>query len=123
MAAQRACVMFKSSASGLSHGANVWLAAEDTAESLGAAIARVLRDRSLQSRIAAGGYYFARNRHDRRAVAHQLCQAYCRLLLPTRHWRHVAARPPLRMFTEEPASNLWDVGARRPLEIELNASA
>src|SRR5436305_1560165 len=38
MIAKRACVVFASSTSALTHGENVWMAAEDTAESLGTAI-------------------------------------------------------------------------------------
>jgi 1,2-diacylglycerol 3-alpha-glucosyltransferase len=122
MAAQRACVMYASSVSGLSHGEHVWLAAEDTAESLGGAITRVLRDASLRTRIAVGGHYFVRNRHDRRAVAAHLAQAYCRLLLPTRRWDEIAHRPRVPKIVESPASNLWDVGAA-PAAEELNAIA
>jgi 1,2-diacylglycerol 3-alpha-glucosyltransferase len=123
MAAQRPCVMYASSVSGLSHGEHVWLAAEDTAESLGAAITRVLRDSSLRTRIGVGGHFFVRNHHDRRAVAAHLAQAYCRLLLPTRRWDEIAQRPRVPKIVENAASNLWDVGAERPSEVELNAIA
>jgi glycosyltransferase involved in cell wall biosynthesis len=123
MAAQRPCVLFASSASGVSHGDNIWLAAEDTAESLGGAITRVLRDHRLRQRIASGGYQFVRERHDRRAVAAQLCQAYCRLLMPTRRWKEVSARPAPLHLLEMPATNLWDVGPTRPREVRLHATA
>jgi glycosyltransferase involved in cell wall biosynthesis len=123
MAAQRACVMYASSASALAHGEHVWLAGEDTCESLGAAITRVLRDASLRTRIALGGHYFVRDRHDRRAVAAQLSQAYCRLLKPTRRWKEIAARPTVPTVMEGPAANLWDVGPASPLEVELNGIA
>jgi 1,2-diacylglycerol 3-alpha-glucosyltransferase len=93
MIAQRPCVIYASSASGLSHGENVWMAAENTPESLGVAIARVLRDPELRTRIAAGGNRFVCARHDRRAIAAQLCGAYVRLLQGTRRWEEVAARP------------------------------
>jgi glycosyltransferase involved in cell wall biosynthesis len=123
MAAQRPCVIFASSASGVSHGDNIWLAAEDTAESLGAAITRVLRDPQLRGRIAQGGYQFVRERHDRRAVAAQLCQAYCRLLMPTRRWTEVSSRPAPLHLMEMPAANLWDVAPARPREECLHATA
>ncbi|HEX6960690.1 MAG TPA: glycosyltransferase family 4 protein [Lacipirellula sp.] len=123
MAAQRACVMYASSVSGLSHGEHVWLAGEDTSDALGAAITRVLRDSALRTRIAAGGYYFVRNRHDRRAVAAHLGQAYCRLLEPTRRWKEIARRPLVPSVAENPAANLWDVAATSPLEVELNGVA
>ena len=45
--------MYASSCSRLSHGEHVWLAAEDTPESLGGAIVRVLKDETLY--IQAGG--------------------------------------------------------------------
>jgi 1,2-diacylglycerol 3-alpha-glucosyltransferase len=93
MIAQRPCVVYASSASGLSHGEHVWMAGEDTTESLGAAITRVLGDPQLRARIALGGNRFVRARHDRRAIAAQLCGAYVRLLQGTRQWDEVAARP------------------------------
>lgn len=123
MAAERACVMFASSASALAHGEHVWLAGEDTAQSLGAAITRVLRDPALRKRVARGGHYFVRERHDRRSVAAKLCQAYCRMLQPTGRWRDVESRPVVQPPLETPATHLWDVQAEIPEEIELHASA
>jgi glycosyltransferase involved in cell wall biosynthesis len=123
MAAQRPCVMYASSVSGLAHGEHVWLAGEDTGKSLGAAITRVLRDPSLRSRIALGGHCFVRDRHDRQAAAAQLSQAYCRVLEPTRRWKEIVSRPAVQAIVESPAANLWDVGAVRSLEVELNAIA
>jgi 1,2-diacylglycerol 3-alpha-glucosyltransferase len=93
MAAERPCVMFASSASVLSHGEHVWLVGEDTSEALGKGIVRVLSDPSLRARLAIGGNRFVRERHDRRRVAAQLCQAYVRMLKPTRRWLQIAARP------------------------------
>jgi hypothetical protein len=123
MAARRPCVIYASSASGVSHGDNIWLAGEDTAESLGGAITRVLRDPQLRRRIAEGGYQFVRERHDRRAVAAQLCQAYCRLLMPTRRWKEISARPAPLHLLEVPAANLWDVAPRGAREERLHAIA
>lgn len=123
MAAKRACVMYASSASALAHGEHVWLAGEDTSESLGTAISRVLRDSSLRTRIAQGGHDFVRHRHDRRTVAAELCQAYCRLLKPTRRWRQIEARSAVQPLRESLAANLWDVGAEHPLEVELHGIA
>jgi glycosyltransferase involved in cell wall biosynthesis len=93
MAAARPCVMFASSASRVSHGEHVWLAANDTSESLGAALVRVLRDPSLQLRIGEGGRQFVQARHDRRVVAEQLCRAYLRLVEGTRRWDEITKRP------------------------------
>lgn len=123
MAAQRACVMFASSASALAHGEHVWLAGQDTCASLGGAITRVLRDPSLRTRIALGGHHFVRDRHDRRAVAAELSQAYCRMLKSTRRWAQIEARPAIESVVESSASRLWDVGVERPLEVNLNAIA
>jgi glycosyltransferase involved in cell wall biosynthesis len=93
MIAKLPCVVFASSTSGLTHGEHVWMAAADTAESLGRAITRVLKDYQLRNRIAAGGYLFVREHHDRRKIAADLCRAYVRLLRPTRRWNEIASRP------------------------------
>jgi glycosyltransferase involved in cell wall biosynthesis len=93
MAAKRPCVMYASSCSRLSHGEHVWLAADDTPESLAGAIVRVLKDDELRERIAEGGYQFVQARHDRRVAAAQLCESYVRLLRPTRRWNEIATRP------------------------------
>jgi 1,2-diacylglycerol 3-alpha-glucosyltransferase len=92
MAANRPCVMFASSASGISHGEHAWLAGEDTSRSLGEGIIRVLTDQRLAARLAAGGNRFVRERHDRRRVVGQLCRAYVRLLKGTRRWREIEQR-------------------------------
>jgi glycosyltransferase involved in cell wall biosynthesis len=93
MAARRPCVMFASSASGILHGCHAWLAGEDTSRSLAEGIARVLVDKPLAARLASGGYQLVRERHDRRKVVGQLCQAYLRLLRGTRRWEQIANRP------------------------------
>jgi hypothetical protein len=93
MAAGRACVMFRSSASGVAHGEHVWLADEDTSKSLAAGIIRLLDDRELRDRLAAGGHAFVRAHHDRRIVAGRLCQAYVRTLEASHRWNIVATRP------------------------------
>jgi len=93
MIAERACVVFASSTSALTHGENVWMAGKDTPESLGGAITRVLKDHNLRSRIAKGGNRFVREHHDRRQVAANLCSSYVRLLQQTRRWQQIAARP------------------------------
>jgi glycosyltransferase involved in cell wall biosynthesis len=122
MAAKRACVMFASSCSRLSHGEHVWLAAEDTPASLGGAMVRVLKDESLRNRIAEGGHQFVLARHDRRVAAAQLCDSYVRLLKSTRRWSEIAERPSahvgrlLGLHEPEPSS-------MNPLETELNAYA
>ena len=93
MAANRPCVMFASSASGIAHGHHAWLAGEDTSRSLGDGIIRVLTDQRLAARLAAGGNRFVRYRHDRRKVVVQLCRAYVRLLRGTRRWGEIEMRP------------------------------
>jgi glycosyltransferase involved in cell wall biosynthesis len=104
MAARRPCVMFASSASGISHGQHAWLAGEDTSRSLAEGIIRVLTDAHLAARLAAGGNRFARERHDRRKVAAQLCQAYVRLLEGTRRWAQILQRPRAHSPWEESLS-------------------
>jgi glycosyltransferase involved in cell wall biosynthesis len=95
MSAERPCVMFASSSSGLSHGENVWLVGDDTSQSLGEGIVRLLSNAPLRARIALGGCRFVRERHDRRLVAAQLCQAYIHLMQETRRWSRIAMRPPV----------------------------
>jgi glycosyltransferase involved in cell wall biosynthesis len=121
MAARKACVMYASSCSRLSHGEHVWLAAEDTAESLGGAVVRVLKDETLRNRIAEGGYQFVRARHDRRLAAAQLCDAYVRLLRSTRRWSQIADRP--NADSESLLDRIGAAAIDNPLEIELNAYA
>lgn len=122
MAAQRACVMYASSCSRLSHGEHVWLAADDTSESLGGAIVRVLKDETLRNRIAEGGYQFVRARHDRRCAASQLCDSYVRVLRSTRRWSEVAERPSARVGS--PLGRIESAASsENPLETELNAYA
>jgi glycosyltransferase involved in cell wall biosynthesis len=92
MAAKRACVMFRSSASGVTHAEHVWLAEDDTSESLAEGIVQLLHDKHLQSRLAAGAYGFVCKNHDRRVVAAELCQAYVRLLQGSKRWLHILER-------------------------------
>lgn len=80
MLARRPVVMFASSASGLVDGKHAILVSPDTGDAFAAAILRLLGDRDLCHRLAAGGYAFVRDRHDRRAVARQVCDVYRRLL-------------------------------------------
>jgi glycosyltransferase involved in cell wall biosynthesis len=103
MAARRPCVMYASSASGISHGEHAWLAGEDTSRSLAEGIIRVLTDGRLAARLAAGGNRFARERHDRRKVAAQLCQTYVRLLAGTKRWHEIAQRPLAKSPWQEPS--------------------
>lgn len=93
MAAKRACVMYASSCSRLSHGEHVWLAADDTPESLGGALVRVLKDEVLRNRIGEGGYQFVLARHDRRVAAAQLCGSYMRMVRSTPRWDEITQRP------------------------------
>ncbi len=96
MAACRPCVMYRSSASGVVHGEHAWLADEDTSQSLAAGIIRLLDDRQLRHRLAAGGYEFVRAHHDRRIVAQRLCHAYIRTLRESKRWSTVAATAECR---------------------------
>lgn len=122
MAAKRACVMFASSCSRLSHGEHVWLAADDTPESLGGAMVRVLKDETLRNRIAEGGHQFVVARHDRRVAAAQLCDSYTRMLRSTRRWGKIAARPAAgigSLIGRNESAAIREIA----LETELNAYA
>lgn len=124
MIAKRPCVVFASSTSGLAHGEHVWMAGEDTPESLGLAIVRVLKNHQLRHRIAEGGHRFVRERHDRRKIAADLCRAYVRLLQPTRHWTEIAQRPSpeaIRNLTGD--EQIHDLEFDRRMETEIHASA
>jgi 1,2-diacylglycerol 3-alpha-glucosyltransferase len=124
MIAQRPCVIYASSASGLSHGEHVWMAGEDTPESLGAAITRVLRDPQLRTRIAAGGHRFVCARHDRRVIAAHLCGAYVRLLQGTRRWNQIAMRPaPAQLVNDNLPGEFGNKDRNGFEETEIHASA
>ena len=106
MAAHRPCVMFQSSASGVVHGEHVWLAEDDTSDSLGAGIVHLLSDARLRARLASGAYNFVRQHHDRRLVAGQLCQAYVRLLEGSKRWEQIAERPKRAGLSERHAHDV-----------------
>jgi glycosyltransferase involved in cell wall biosynthesis len=81
MAAQKASVLFASSAShGMVHRHNTFLAAPDTAEALAAGLVEVLRDGDLQRRLGRNGYRYVKEHHDRRRLAEQVVAVYRRLL-------------------------------------------
>jgi glycosyltransferase involved in cell wall biosynthesis len=123
MAARRPCVMYASSASGVSHGDHVWLAGEDTGESLGAAIVKLLKDPEMRSRIGQGGYRFVRERHDRRHVAAQLCAAYTRLVEDTRRWDEIVSRPRVEVTRErEESGHEWNLEGNGFAEVGIHAS-
>lgn len=122
MAAKRACVMFASSCSRLSHGEHVWLAADDTPESLGGAMVRVLKDETLRNRIAEGGHQFVLARHDRRVAAAQLCDSYVRMLRSTRRWNEISERPAAGVGSLL-GRNESAASRENALETELNAYA
>jgi 1,2-diacylglycerol 3-alpha-glucosyltransferase len=92
MASRRPCAMFRSSASGVTHGEHVWLADNDTSESLADGLIRLMQDGMLRAHIGAGAYGFVCQHHDRRGVAAELCQAYLRLLQGSKQWRRVLER-------------------------------
>jgi 1,2-diacylglycerol 3-alpha-glucosyltransferase len=123
MAARRPCVMYASSASGVSHGDHVWLAGEDTGESLGAAIVKLLKDPEMRSRIGQGGYRFVRERHDRRHVAAQLCAAYTRLVEDSRRWDEIVSRPRIEVTRErEEPGHEWNLEGNGFAEVGIHAS-
>jgi glycosyltransferase involved in cell wall biosynthesis len=80
LAAAKPCVLFASSASGLTHGENAYLVAPDTSAALGKAIREVLQDAGTRQRLAANGYQYVRTHRDRRQAARQICAVYARAL-------------------------------------------
>jgi 1,2-diacylglycerol 3-alpha-glucosyltransferase len=124
MAAKRPCVMYASSASGVAHGDHVWLAGDDTSESLGRAVVRLLKDSTLRSRIGKGGYRFVRDHHDRRQVAARLCESYVRLLEGSQRWKEVAARPRVdALAAGAELSADWNHERSEFAEVSVHASA
>lgn len=124
MIARLPCVVYASSTSGLTHGEHVWMAGDDTPESLAAAILRVLKDRALRSRISSGGHRFVRERHDRRKIAADLCRAYVRLLEPTHRWAEISARlSPQPLTLNGQRDEFGGVAQEDELEARIHASA
>jgi 1,2-diacylglycerol 3-alpha-glucosyltransferase len=95
MAARRPCVLFASSASGLSHRENALLVAPDTSQALGEAILEVLRDDELRQRLGHKAYQFVRDHHDRRLTTQWVCAAYYRTLGMAGRSPFRARRPPV----------------------------
>lgn len=85
MAAKLPCVMFESSASRLQHGENIYLAHEDTADSLAKALLELLGDKSLREHLGESAYHFVHANHDRRRTAEKIVDAYHKLLGPPNH--------------------------------------
>jgi len=105
MVVEKPCVLFASSASGLAHRENVFLAAPDTSAALAEALLDVLGDAELRRRLATGGYRFVCENHDRRLTARQLYNVYIRTLVdtggPSRHFS-------LRLHVSRKSSRLLD---------------
>jgi glycosyltransferase involved in cell wall biosynthesis len=80
MAARKPCVLFASSAGGLTHGENAYLVESDTVAALAEAILELIRDVELRERLAQSGLEFVRRHRDRRLTARQVCAAYRRTL-------------------------------------------
>jgi glycosyltransferase involved in cell wall biosynthesis len=112
MAARRPCILYASSAGGLTHRENAYLVDGDSAEALGASILELLRDSDLRERIAVNGFDFVRRFRDRRLTARDVCAAYRRALDCVHHdvgscperdivpWRRAYSSdrsPPLRL--------------------------
>lgn len=123
MAASRPCVMFASSASRVRHGEHVWLAANDTSESLGDSIVTLLKNRTLRNRVAEGGHRFVREHHDRRIVAGNLCEAYIRMLQGTRRWKQIAKREKAQPVWARNLENDANGCNTKNTKVEVNVSA
>jgi 1,2-diacylglycerol 3-alpha-glucosyltransferase len=102
MAARRPCVLFASSASGLSHRENALLVAPDTSQALGEAILEVLRDDELRQRLGHNAYQFVRDHHDRRLTTQRVCAAYYRTLGMAGRSPFTARRPPVAPSVTNP---------------------
>jgi 1,2-diacylglycerol 3-alpha-glucosyltransferase len=96
MATRKPAVLFASSANGLKHGHNAYLAAPDTAAALGEGILEVLRDNQLSKRIARNGQQFVREHHDRAVIASHLYEAYYQTLRDTDRLGPLAHRPHIK---------------------------
>lgn len=123
MAAELPCVMFASSASGIVDRRHALLAPQDTSESLAAALIKLLEDEPLRQRVALGGGALVRERHDRRIVAAELCQVYCRLLQPTRLWKEIAQRPKVGKLDDPAAEDFCGAKSSIDLEALVDATA
>lgn len=75
-ALQKPVVMFESSASGIEHGEEAWLAPEDTAESLAEGIIALADSHELCGRLAERGFQFVSEQHDRARIAERLEQVF-----------------------------------------------
>jgi glycosyltransferase involved in cell wall biosynthesis len=116
MAAQKPCVLYASSSSGLTHGINAFLAAPDTSQALAAGILAVLHDRALRQRLAENGYRYVRTHHDRRLIAARVCAIYQRVL-----GNAVAASPAPAAGNRSP-SPVWPTAPHaRGLAVEMAA--
>jgi glycosyltransferase involved in cell wall biosynthesis len=93
MAAGRACVLFASSANGLTDGEDARLVAPDSGEALGRAILGLLGDDESRRRLARGALQFVRERHDRRVTARLIGEAYHRTLAARGRSPALTARP------------------------------
>ena len=102
MAARRPCVLFASSASGLSHRENALLVAPDTSQALGEAILEVLRDDELRQRLGRKAYQFVRDHHDRRLTTQRVCAVYYRTLKMAGCSHFTARRPPVALSVTNP---------------------
>jgi glycosyltransferase involved in cell wall biosynthesis len=80
MAAAKPCVLFASSAGGLTHRENAYLVAPDTADALAESIVELLRDAELRGLLGRNGLHFVRSTRDRRLTAQRVCAAYARTL-------------------------------------------
>ena len=68
--------MFESSASGIEHGQEAWLAPDDTAQSLAEGIIALAGDHELCLRLSAKGFQFVGEQHDRARIAERLEQVF-----------------------------------------------
>jgi glycosyltransferase involved in cell wall biosynthesis len=101
MAAQKASVLFASSAStGIIHRHNAYLVGPHTAEAFAEGLTEVLNDADLRRRMGRNAFRYIQENHDRRVLAQQVVACYWRLLR-ARGWAGpVPAARPLNVLPQ-----------------------
>ena len=92
LAMETPVVMFESSSNGVRHREEVWLAPEDTAESLADGLVELLDDQSLRVRLASNGHRFVFEHHDSSKVTSKLIHCFLKVLKGTRRWKKISKR-------------------------------
>jgi glycosyltransferase involved in cell wall biosynthesis len=92
MSTRRPCVIFASSANGVTHGKHVWQVEPDTPAALAKGILHLLANPAQQRELGRNAFDFVRRNHDRSLLAARVCTAYLRMLRGTRRWSEINGR-------------------------------